>query len=42
MEAMKMEHALVAAFAGTVSEVRVRAGEQVQAEQLLVVVSPEP
>jgi biotin carboxyl carrier protein len=38
MEAMKMEHALRAPFAGTVREVRAAPGDQVDAAQVLVVV----
>jgi acetyl/propionyl-CoA carboxylase alpha subunit len=37
MEAMKMEHAIKAAHAGKVADVRVRAGDQVEGGQLLVV-----
>ncbi len=36
LEAMKMEHALVAPFAGTVAELGAHAGAQVQVEALLV------
>jgi 3-methylcrotonyl-CoA carboxylase alpha subunit len=35
LEAMKMEHALVAPFDGTVAELAVSAGAQVQVEALL-------
>ena len=35
LEAMKMEHALVAPFDGTVTELKVHAGQQVQVEALL-------
>ena len=35
LEAMKMEHALTAPFAGTVAELKVSAGGQVQVEALL-------
>ncbi|MBA4163437.1 MAG: methylcrotonoyl-CoA carboxylase [Erythrobacter sp.] len=40
LEAMKMEHALTAPFAGTVSGLSVSAGSQVQVEALLCVVEP--
>jgi len=40
LEAMKMEHALTAPFAGTVTELSVSAGSQVQVEALLAVVEP--
>ena len=36
IEAMKMLHSLVAAGRGTVTEVRVAVGDQVQADQVLV------
>jgi propionyl-CoA carboxylase alpha chain len=38
VEAMKMEHRITAPFAGTVTEVRVEAGQQVDADEVLVVV----
>jgi propionyl-CoA carboxylase alpha chain len=38
VEAMKMEHRVTAPFDGTVAEVRVTAGQQVDADQVLVVV----
>jgi len=41
IEAMKMEHEVKATTGGTVSEVHVEAGEQVQAGRLLVVVAPD-
>jgi acetyl-CoA/propionyl-CoA carboxylase biotin carboxyl carrier protein len=40
LEAMKMEHVVVASIAGTVGEVRVRAADQVTRGQLLAVVDP--
>ncbi len=40
LEAMKMEHTIRAAVAGTVAELRVAAGAQVAADELLAVVSP--
>ena len=40
VEAMKMEHTLVAPHDGVVSELRARPGEQVKVDQLLAVVSP--
>ena len=39
VEAMKMEHALTAPFAGTVGEVQVRMGDQVVVDQLLAAVA---
>ncbi len=42
LEAMKMEHALTAPFDGTVSELSVSAGSQVQVEALLAVVEATP
>ena len=43
VEAMKMEHALVAPFAGVLSELGVRVGDQVVVDQLLATVTaPEP
>ena len=42
LEAMKMEHTLVAPFDGIVAELNVKAGDQVQVEAILVrVVSPD-
>src|SRR5207237_7215305 len=41
LEAMKMEHALVAPFDGIVAEVNAKAGAQVSEGQLLVKVVPE-
>jgi 3-methylcrotonyl-CoA carboxylase alpha subunit len=42
LEAMKMEHALVAPFDGIVAQLAVRAGQQVQVEDLLVrIADPE-
>jgi propionyl-CoA carboxylase alpha chain len=38
VEAMKMEHRVTAPFDGEVAEVRVEAGQQVDADQVLVVV----
>jgi 3-methylcrotonyl-CoA carboxylase alpha subunit len=40
LEAMKMEHAVKAPEAGTVSKLAVAAGDQVQVDQLLAVVTP--
>jgi biotin carboxyl carrier protein len=40
LEAMKMEHAVKAPDAGTVTRLAVAAGDQVQVDQLLAVVSP--
>ncbi len=40
LEAMKMEHALAAPFAGTVTELSVSEGSQVQVEAVLAVVEP--
>ena len=40
VEAMKMEHALAAPFAGTVTGLEVRTGDQVVVDQLLATVSP--
>jgi biotin carboxyl carrier protein len=42
VEAMKTEHRVRAALAGTVGEIRVAAGDQVDADEVLVVVEPEP
>ena len=42
LEAMKMEHSLTAPFDGTVAELTVTAGQQVQVEALLVRVEPNP
>ena len=39
MEAMKMEHQIVAAFDGVVTEVRVAVGDQVDNGELLVIIS---
>jgi propionyl-CoA carboxylase alpha chain len=39
---MKMEHRITAPFAGTVAEVRVATGQQVDAAQVLVVVAGDP
>ena len=39
MEAMKMEHQIVAAFDGAVTEVRVAVGDQVDNGELLVVIA---
>ncbi|MGN3975285.1 acetyl/propionyl/methylcrotonyl-CoA carboxylase subunit alpha [Tsuneonella sp. SYSU-LHT278] len=41
LEAMKMEHALTAPFAGTVTGLSVSEGSQVQVEALLAIVEPE-
>ena len=41
LEAMKMEHALTAPFDGTVAELAVAVGAQVQVEALLVRVEKE-
>jgi propionyl-CoA carboxylase alpha chain len=41
VEAMKMEHRVVAEIPGTVSEVAVAPGDSVTASQLLVVVEPD-
>ena len=38
IEAMKMEHEITAPAAGTVSEIRVSAGEQVEAGAVLAVI----
>ncbi len=40
LEAMKMEHVVVASIAGAVGEVRVRPADQVTRGQLLAVVEP--
>jgi 3-methylcrotonyl-CoA carboxylase alpha subunit len=42
LEAMKMEHSLTAPFDGTVSELKVTQGDQVQLEALLVRIEPAP
>ncbi len=42
LEAMKMEHALIAPFDGTVTELNAKAGAQVAEGQLLVKVEAEP
>ncbi len=39
VEAMKMEHALAAPFAGTVADLTVRTGDQVVVDQLLATVA---
>ena len=41
LEAMKMEHSLVAPFDGVVAELNVEAGAQVQVEALLVKIEEE-
>jgi propionyl-CoA carboxylase alpha chain len=41
LEAMKMEHQIVAPAAGRLAEVRVAAGDQVQAGDVLAVVQAE-
>ncbi|MBW3659538.1 MAG: biotin/lipoyl-binding protein, partial [Actinobacteria bacterium] len=40
LEAMKMEHRITATLDGTVTEVRVTPGQQVDADDVLVVVTP--
>jgi 3-methylcrotonyl-CoA carboxylase alpha subunit len=40
LEAMKMEHSLLAPWAGTVMEVRVSAGERVEEGAELVILQP--
>jgi len=42
VEAMKMENELRAPHAGTVAEVRVREGEPVEANTVVVVIEPSP
>jgi 3-methylcrotonyl-CoA carboxylase alpha subunit len=42
LEAMKMEHALTAPFAGTVAELTVKQGDQVEVEALLAKVERAP
>ena len=42
LEAMKMEHVLVAARAGVVAEVVARAGDQVEAGAALIILEEEP
>jgi 3-methylcrotonyl-CoA carboxylase alpha subunit len=42
LEAMKMEHSLVAPFDGVVAELNAAAGAQVQVEALLVRIEPKP
>ncbi|HEY1125164.1 MAG TPA: biotin carboxylase N-terminal domain-containing protein [Sphingobium sp.] len=42
LEAMKMEHSLTAPFDGTVGELKVRQGDQVQLEALLARIEPAP
>ena len=41
MEAMKMEHAVTASAAGVVTELYVAAGDQVEADALLALVTPD-
>ncbi len=41
LEAMKMEHPMRATTDGTVSEIRITAGEQVENEALLLVIEPD-
>ncbi|AKM11764.1 acetyl/propionyl/methylcrotonyl-CoA carboxylase subunit alpha [Croceicoccus naphthovorans] len=41
LEAMKMEHAMTAPFAGTVKSLTVAAGQQVEVESLLVEIEPD-
>ena len=41
MEAMKMEHSLTAPRGGTVAEVTVRVGEQLEEGALLIVLEPD-
>jgi propionyl-CoA carboxylase alpha chain len=41
IEAMKMEHEVKATASGTVTEVHVVAGEQVESGRLLVVIAPD-
>ena len=41
LEAMKMEHPMRAPTDGTVAEIRVEAGEQVESETLLLVIEPD-
>jgi biotin carboxyl carrier protein len=40
LEAMKMEHVVAATMPGRVTEIRVRAAEQVRRGQLLAVIEP--
>jgi propionyl-CoA carboxylase alpha chain len=40
LEAMKMEHSIAAPFAGTVVQILVNEGQQMQPKQLMVVVQP--
>jgi 3-methylcrotonyl-CoA carboxylase alpha subunit len=42
LEAMKMEHALLAPFDGTVAELAAEAGQQVQVDAVLARIEPEP
>jgi 3-methylcrotonyl-CoA carboxylase alpha subunit len=42
LEAMKMEHALLAPFDGTVAELAAEAGQQVQVDAMLARIEPEP
>jgi biotin carboxyl carrier protein len=41
VEAMKMEHRVTAPVGGTVEQVRVAAGQPVDADQVLIVVGPD-
>ena len=41
LEAMKMEHHMTAPFDGTVTEVRVTAGDQVENGAVLLVIEPD-
>ena len=41
IEAMKMEHSVRAPRSGTITSVRVEPGDQVEADQVLIVVSEE-
>ena len=41
MEAMKMEHQIVATFDGAVADVRVAVGDQVDNGELLVIIAAE-
>ena len=41
LEAMKMEHRVTSPAAGTVAEVRVKAGQTVDGDEVLVVVSDD-
>jgi geranyl-CoA carboxylase alpha subunit len=42
LEAMKMQHEIIAERDGTVGEVLVRPGDQVATRQVLAVLAPEP